>query len=148
MQNKTKTRPEVRIENRKAKFDYEFIDKYVAGIVLKGSEVKSIREGRVSLVDTFCSFVQYELWVYGMTITPIRDGMHEGNTPRKLLLKKAELNRLNKDLREGMTIVITRMFTVNGRIKAEVALARGKKLYDKRETIKARDIDRDTKREL
>lgn len=139
---------EVRIDNRKARFDYEFIETWTAGIILVGSEVKSIREGKVSLGDAFCTFVQYELWVHNMTITPIREGMHTPIVSRKILLKKKELDKLERSMREGMTIIISRLFTVRGRIKAEIVLARGKKNYDKRETIKARDIDRETKRSI
>ena len=140
-----KKNPEVRIENRKARFDYEFLETWTAGIILVGSEVKSIREGRVSLVDTFCTFVQYELWVHGMVITSIRDGMHNPNVSRKILLKRKELKKLEKSMRDGMTIIVSKLFSVNGRIKAEIVLARGKNNYDKRETIKARDISRETK---
>jgi len=143
-----KKNPEVRIENRKARFDYEFLETWTAGIILVGSEVKSIREGKVSLVDTFCTFVQYELWVHGMVITPIREGMHKPIVSRKILLKKKELDKLERSMRDGMTIIVSKLFSVNGRIKAEIVLARGKKNYDKRETIKARDIDRETKRSI
>lgn len=140
-----KKNPEVRIENRKARFDYEFLETWTAGIILVGSEVKSIREGRVSLVDTFCTIVQNELWVHGMVITSIRDGMHNPNVSRKILLKRKELKKLEKSMRDGMTIIVSKLFSVNGRIKAEIVLAKGKNNYDKRETIKARDISRETK---
>lgn len=140
-----KKNPEVRIENRKARFDYAFLETWTAGIILVGSEVKSIREGRVSLVDTFCTFVQYELWVHDMVISSIRDGMHNPNVSRKILLKRKELKKLEKSMRDGMTIIVSKLFSVNGRIKAEIVLAKGKNNYDKRETIKARDISRETK---
>lgn len=143
-----KKNPEVRIENRKARFEYEFLETWSAGIMLNGSEVKSIREGRVSLVDTYCTFVQYELWVHGMVITPIRDGMHKPAVSRKILLNRKELNKLESSMRDGMTIIVSKLFSVNGRIKAEIVLARGKKNYDKRETIKARDISRDLKQNI
>jgi SsrA-binding protein len=133
--------PEVRIENRKSRYDYEFIETYVAGLVLNGIEVKAIRNGKVTLADSFCWFVQYELWTNKMIINA------EGaNEHIKLLLNRKELDKLQKNLLPGMTIVISEIFTVGGKIKAKIALAKGKKNYDKRETIKARDIDRDTKR--
>jgi SsrA-binding protein len=144
---KKKPKTEVRIDNRKARFDYEFLEKWVAGIMLVGTEVKSIREGRATLVDAYCSFVQHELWLHQMVITPLVENGHDPRASRKLLLNKSELKRIEKGLVEGTTLVVTRLFTMNGRIKAEIALARGKKNYDKRETIKARDIDRETKRE-
>lgn len=136
-------KPEVRIENRKARYDYEFIDSYVAGLVLTGAEVKAIRDGKVTLADSFCWFVQDELWTNKMVIN-----IEGANQHIKLLLNRKELNKLYKNLIPGMTIVITKLFSLNGKIKADISLAKGKKNYDKRETIKARDIDRDTKRNV
>jgi SsrA-binding protein len=136
-------KPEVRIENRKARYDYEFIDSYVAGLVLTGAEVKAIRDGKVTLADSFCWFVQDELWTNKMVIN-----IEGANQHIKLLLNRKELNKLYKNLLPGMTIVISKLFSVNGKIKADISLAKGKKNYDKRETIKARDIDRDTKRSI
>lgn len=136
-------KPEVRIENRKARYDYEFIDSYVAGLVLTGAEVKAIRDGKVTLADSFCWFVQDELWTNKMVIN-----IEGANQHIKLLLNRKELNKLYKNLIPGMTIVISKLFSLNGKIKADISLAKGKKNYDKRETIKARDIDRDTKRSI
>jgi SsrA-binding protein len=136
-------KPEVRIENRKARYDYEFIDSYVAGLVLTGAEVKAIRDGKVTLADSFCWFVQDELWTNKMVIN-----VEGANQHIKLLLNRKELNKLYKNLLPGMTIVISKLFSVKGKIKADISLAKGKKNYDKRETIKARDIDRDTKRSV
>jgi len=136
-------KPEVRIENRKARYDYEFIDSYVAGLVLTGAEVKAIRDGKVTLADSFCWFVQDELWTNKMVIN-----IEGANQHIKLLLNRKELNKLYKNLLPGMTIVISKLFSVNGKIKADISLAKGKKNYDKRETIKARDIDRDAKRSI
>lgn len=136
-------KPEVRIENRKARYDYEFIDSYVAGLVLTGAEVKAIRDGKVTLADSFCWFVQDELWTNKMVIN-----VEGANQHIKLLLNRKELNKLYKNLLPGMTIVISKLFSVKGKIKADISLAKGKKNYDKRETIKARDIDRDAKRSV
>lgn len=136
-------KPEVRIENRKARYDYEFIDSYVAGLVLTGAEVKAIRDGKVTLADSFCWFVQDELWTNKMVIN-----VEGANQHIKLLLNRKELNKLYKNLLPGMTIVISKLFSVKGKIKADISLAKGKKNYDKRETIKARDIDRDIKRSV
>lgn len=145
---KKKAQPSVQIDNRKARYDYEFLDKWVAGIVLVGTEVKSIREGRVTLVDAYCSFVQYELWLHQMVVTPLVENGHDPRASRKLLLNKSELKRIEKNLVDGTTLLVTRLFTVKGRIKAEIALGRGKKNYDKRETIKARDIQRAEMKDL
>lgn len=136
-----KKNKEVHIENRKSRFDYEFLETYVAGMVLTGPEVKAIREGRVSLADAFCWFVEYELWTNNLIIT-----IEGANTHIKLLLTKKELKKLEKSLHDGLTIVVTKVFTQNGRIKAGIALARGKKNYDKRKTIKERDIQRELNR--
>lgn len=138
-----KKHKEVHIENRKARFDYEFLETYVAGMVLTGPEVKAIRAGHVSLVDAYCWFVQYELWTNNLNIT-----IEGSNKHIKLLLTKKELKKLEKNLHDGLTIVVTKVFTQNGRLKAAIALARGKKNYDKRQTIKERDIKRDLSRNI
>lgn len=138
---KKKTQPELRIENRKARFDYQLMDTWVAGMLLTGVEVKAIREGRVNLAESFCWFVQDELWIHQLSINV------EGANPHiKLLLHRRELDKMQRSLHDGLTLIVTRLFTVKGRIKAEVALAKGKKLYDKRETIKARDLNREVQR--
>lgn len=141
---------EVNIVNRKVKFEYEFIETYVAGIQLVGTEVKSIRNGEVSLVDTFCIFNNGELFAKNIKIqktdTPFS---HEPIRDRKLLLNKKELKSLNKQLIDGLTIVPYRLFTNNkGLIKVEIVLAKGKKIYDKRQSIKSRDLNRELKKEL
>ena len=133
-----KKRKEVHIENRKARFDYEFLETYVAGMVLTGPEVKAIRAGHVSLADAFCWFAQYELWTNNLNITTEGASKHV-----KLLLTKKELKKLTKNLHDGLTIVITKIFTQNSRLKVGIALARGKKNYDKRQAIKERDIKRE-----
>lgn len=135
------------IRNRKASFDYVFIDDYVAGIQLVGTEVKSIRDGKVSLVDSFCFFKDDELFVKGMNITEWKTSFnHDPLRDRKLLLNRVELNKLRKSLDKGMTIVIKRLFSnEKNLIKAEIALAKGKKNYDKRESLKEKDIERQMK---
>lgn len=136
------------IINKKSKFEFTFIRTEISGIQLSGSEVKSIRLGKVSLVDSFCFFNENELFVKNININ--NDGSTFSHTPvrdRKLLLKKRELSKLKNDLIDGLTIVPYRLFVNDrGRIKVEIALAKGKKLYDKRETIKKRDIEREMKK--
>jgi len=140
----------VNIINKKAKFEYEFIQTEICGIQLVGSEVKSIRQGKVSISESYCYFNNGELFVKGMNISDYGYGSsHDTTRDRKLLLKRKELNNLENQLTNGLTIIPYRLFLNDkGLIKMEIALARGKKLYDKRETIKNRDIDRDIKRNL
>lgn len=144
-----KTNKIVNIVNRKVKFEYETIDTYVAGIQLVGTEIKSIRNGKVSMVDSFCIFnKEGELFVNNIVITE-NDGSytHVANRQRKLLLKKRELVKLKKDLIDGLTIVPYKIFSNSrGLFKIEIILAKGKKLYDKRQTIKKRDLDRELAR--
>ena len=139
---------QVNIVNRRAKFEYEFIRTEIGGIVLMGSEVKSIRDGKISLSESFCTFINGELFLKNANISEMSsDYTHKSNQDRKILLKKRELTRLQKELIKGLTIVPYRVFlNEKGLIKIEVVLAKGKKLYDKRETIKARDIEREFKR--
>lgn len=138
----------VSIVNKKAKFEYEFIQTEICGIQLVGSEVKSIRGGKASISEGYCYFNDGELFVKGMNISDYGFGSsHDTTRDRKLLLKRKELNNLENQLTNGLTIIPYRLFLNDkGLIKLEIALARGKKLYDKRETIKNRDIDRDMKR--
>jgi len=138
----------VSIVNKKAKFEYEFLQTEICGIQLVGSEVKSIRQGKVSISEGYCYFNEGELFIKGMNISDYGFGsFHETVKDRKLLLKRKELNNLENQLTNGLTIIPYRLFLNDkGLIKMEIALARGKKLYDKRETIKNRDIDRDMKR--
>jgi SsrA-binding protein len=138
----------VSIVNKKAKFEYEFIQTETCGIQLVGSEVKSIRGGKASISEGYCYFNNGELFVKGINISDYGFGSsHDTTRDRKLLLKRKELNNLENQLTNGLTIIPYRLFLNDkGLIKMEIALARGKKLYDKRETIKNRDIDRDMKR--
>ncbi|MBS1626984.1 MAG: SsrA-binding protein SmpB [Bacteroidetes bacterium] len=138
------------MNNRQAYFNYYIEDKYVAGIVLLGTEVKSIRESKVSFNDAFCLFDDGELWVRGLYIAEYKLGTinnHIAVHDRKLLLTKRELKRLQTALKEkGLTIVPLRIF-INDKhlVKLEIGLAKGKKTHDKRETIKKRDIEREIK---
>ncbi|WP_335965331.1 SsrA-binding protein SmpB [Galbibacter sp. PAP.153] len=140
----------VNIKNKKARFEYEILDKYVAGIVLSGTEIKSIRQSRASIAESFCEFNDAgELFVINMTIEEYTHATHFNHNPknaRKLLLNKRELKKWHKSVKvSGNTIVPLRLFVNDrGLAKMEIALAKGKKLYDKRETIK----DRDNKRNL
>ncbi|QSS97189.1 SsrA-binding protein SmpB [Psychroflexus sp. ALD_RP9] len=140
----------VNIKNKKAKFQYEILDKYTAGIVLAGTEIKAIREGKANIAESFCEFNEKgELFVINMDIQEYSHATHFNHQPkseRKLLLNKQELRKLNKQVKNtGLTIIPLRMFLNDrGYAKLQIALAKGKKLYDKRETIK----DRDTKRKL
>lgn len=146
---------QINIKNRRATFDYEIIDTYVAGVMLWGTEMKSIRGGHASLVDSFCYFNRNELWVKGMRVSEYFYGTYNNHKPdreRKLLLQRKELDKLQRKTKEGgLTIVPLRLFINDrGLAKLEIALARGKKQFDKRETLKQkdaqRDIDRVTKR--
>ena len=142
----------INIQNKKARFEYEILDKYTAGIVLTGTEIKSIRQGKVSITESFCEFnEQAELFVINMSIEEYSHGTHYNHRPkaeRKLLLNKRELKKLEKEVKNtGLTIVPLRMYiNDNGYAKLDIALAKGKKLYDKRETLKDRDNKRDLDR--
>ncbi len=134
----------INIKNKKARFEYEILDKYTAGIKLAGTEIKSIREGKASIAESFCDFEGHELFVINMTIQEYSQATYFNHNPkqsRKLLLNRRELNKLHKEVRtSGLTIVPLRMFINDrGLAKMEIALAKGKKLYDKREAIKERD---------
>ncbi|MBO4734809.1 MAG: SsrA-binding protein SmpB [Paludibacteraceae bacterium] len=143
---------DVLIKNKRATFDYELVDKFTAGIVLVGTEIKSIRLGKASLVDTFCFFAgNNELWVKNMNISEYSFGSYNNHLPRrdrKLLLNRKELIKLQREVKDnGMTIVPTKLFiNEKGLCKLEIALARGKKEYDKRESIKEKDAKRDIDR--
>jgi SsrA-binding protein len=136
---------QVNIINKKSKFEYQFIRTEVGGIVLMGSEVKSIRNGKMSISEAFCTFIDGELYLKNANISEIlSDYTHKSNQDRKILLKRRELTRLQKELIKGLTIVPYRVFlNEKGLIKVEIALAKGKNLYDKRETMKKRDIERE-----
>lgn len=135
----------VYIQNRKASFDYTFIQDYTAGIQLQGSEVKQIRKGKVSIVDSYCFFQDDELFVKGLKISCNEEAFsHDPDQIKKLLLKKKELKKLKNDLIEGMTIVVKSIFsTERGLLKISIALAKGKKNFDKRSSIKERESKRE-----
>ena len=137
----------VEIKNKRASFDYEFIESFTAGIVLYGTEIKSIRAGKASLVDSYCYFQGDELWVKNLNISEYANRGYSSHDPmrsRKLLLTRKELNKLRRKSQEkGLTIIAKRMFiSENGYAKIDIALARGKREYDKRESIKEKDIRR------
>ncbi|PXV68170.1 SsrA-binding protein [Dysgonomonas alginatilytica] len=137
----------INIKNKRATFDYELLDTYTAGIVLTGTEIKSIRLGKASLVDTFCIFEKDALWVRNMNITEYFYGSynnHVARRDRKLLLNKKELKKIQRSVKEtGYTIVPTRLFLNDrGLAKLNIAIARGKKQYDKRQTLKEKDDKR------
>lgn len=149
----TKILNNVNIENRRAKFDYQFIEKLIAGMVLTGTEIKSIREGKAALVDSYCYFRNNELYIKNMHISEYSEGTHynhEPNRERKLLLNKLELNKLQKKMKDqGLTIVPVRLFiSESGYAKLEIALAKGKKEFDKREAIKERDVKKELMRKV
>ena len=141
----------VQIKNRKARFQYEILDKYTAGIVLRGTEIKAIREGKASIAESFCEFSNGELFVINMTVEEYSHATHFNHKPkseRKLLLNKKELKKLEKEAQNtGLTIIPLLLFTnEKGLAKLQIALCKGKKLHDKRETIKDRDSKRDLSR--
>lgn len=141
----------VNILNRRARFEFEIIEKFTAGIVLAGSEIKSIRLGRASIAESFCEFSNHELFVINSTIEEYsfsRNFGHSAKSERKLLLNRKELKSLEKSVQnKGLTIVPLKLFTnEKGLAKLEIGLARGKKNYDKRETMKERDTKRDLDR--
>jgi SsrA-binding protein len=141
----------INIKNKRASFDYEFIEKYVAGIVLLGTEIKSIRLSKVSMNDAYCHFIDGELYIKNLSISEYDFGSinnHEVRRERKLLLSRRELNKLERKLKEsGLTVVPTRIFlNANGLAKMEIALARGKANYDKRQSLKSKDAEREMDR--
>ena len=141
----------INIKNKKAWFNYEFLEKFVAGIRLSGTEIKSIRQGKVSLVESYCSFLNHELFVHNMSIAEYSHRGYSSHIPdqdRKLLMNRKELNRLEKKVNEkGLTIVVLRVFINDrGLAKLEIALAKGKREYDKREDLKKKDAKRDMER--
>jgi SsrA-binding protein len=143
----------ISIKNRRASFDYSLLETFTAGIVLFGTEIKAIREGKASLVDSFCYFRNNEIFVRNLNISIYTEGNlynHEPTRERKLLLNKQEINKLHKKLQDkGLTLIPTLLFTSDsGYAKLEIALAKGKKLFDKRDDMKTKDIDRDLKRKF
>ncbi len=142
----------INIKNKKARYEYEILDTYVAGIVLSGTEIKSIRLGKASITESFCEFNERgELFVINMNVDEYSHGSHFNHRPkaeRKLLLNKNELRKLHKEVKtSGLTIVPLNLFiNERGLAKLKIALAKGKKLYDKREALKERDTKRDLAR--
>ncbi|GJM30610.1 MAG: SsrA-binding protein [Cyclobacteriaceae bacterium] len=142
---------QVQIKNRRARFEFQLQDSFIAGMVLTGTEIKSIRLGKANLQDAYCVFEGDELWVLGMHISPYEQANHynhEATRKRKLLLNKSELKKLYKISKdEGITIIPTRLFINNrGLAKLEFAPGKGKKLYDKRHDIRKKDEEREIRR--
>ncbi|MDZ7289288.1 MAG: SsrA-binding protein SmpB [candidate division KSB1 bacterium] len=139
-------------QNRKARHNYEILETYETGIVLVGTEVKSLREGRANFKDAYADIRAQEVWLHGMHISPYSHGNinnHDPERDRKLLLHRNEIRRLlGKTKETGLTLVPLQLYFKNGKIKVELALAKGKKLYDKREAIAKKDAERETKRHL
>lgn len=136
------------IKNKRANFDYEILDRYTAGIQLFGTEIKSIRDGKASLTETYCTFINNELWVRNMNISTYFFGTYNNHEPRrdrKLLLQRKELNKLVRATKEtGNTIIPIKLFVNEaGLAKMEIGLARGKKMHDKRQTLKEKDDRRE-----
>ena len=139
------------IRNKKASHDYEFLEKYIAGIRLTGTEIKSIREGKATLTDSFCLFRDGELFIKGMHIAEYWWGNLNNHDPlreRKLLLRSRELSKIGRKVKEsGLTIIVIKVFiNEKGLAKAEIAIAKGKREYDKRETLKRKDTERELER--
>lgn len=142
----------IEINNRKAKFDYQIEETIEAGIVLKGTEIKSIRQGKANLKDSYAIIKNNEVFLLGMHISPYKEGNifnHDELRTRKLLLHKKEILKLNNKLTlEGYTLVPIKLYFVKNKAKILLGVAKGKKLYDKRETIKKRDLDREIKKQF
>jgi SsrA-binding protein len=141
----------VDIKNRRASFEYFFLEEFTAGLSLTGTEIKSIRQGKVNFQDAYCLFMDGELYIRSLHISPYTEGTHYNHDPmrdRKLLLTKREMRKLTENLKDqGLTIIPVRLFTSErGFAKLHIALAKGKKLYDKRDSIKEKDIKRETDR--
>ena len=140
------------LTNRAAYHEYHILDKFEAGVVLKGTEVKSVMSGRIQLKESYVTVKDGELWLFNAHISHYSHGNinnHEPLRTRKLLLHRREIEKLERETTlKGMTLVVTQIYWKNGRIKFEIGLAKGKKLYDKRETLKNRDIERDTQAQI
>jgi SsrA-binding protein len=142
----------IHLDNRRARFEYTFLETYTAGIVLTGTEIKSLREGKANLTDSYCLFLRETLVVRNLNIAKYEEGTHYNHEPlrdRVLLLQKRELRKLAERLKDqGLTVVPTRLFINDrGLAKLDIALAKGKKVFDKREGIKERDVKRELARE-
>ncbi len=138
--------------NRKARHEYAILQTYEAGIVLVGTEVKALRQGKANLVDSYANLKDGEVWLYGAHISVYEQGNinnHEPTRTRKLLLNKSEIKKLIGKVKEkGLTLIPLRLYFRNGKVKVELALAKGKKVYDKRESIAKRDMQRDQERKV
>lgn len=148
---KTEILKQVTIKNKRASFEYSFLDTYSAGIVLAGTEIKSIRQSKANITDSFCVFLGTELYVRALNIAKYElgtDANHDPIRDRKLLLSKKELSKLSNKLKDqGLTIVPTKLYINDkGLAKIDIALAKGKKLFDKRDSIKEKDVKRDLER--
>ncbi len=143
----------IHIENRRARFDYQFLEKYTAGLVLTGTEIKAIREGKAGLSDSYCYFKNGELYVKNMHVSEYSQASFYSHDPlreRKLLLQKSELRKLSRSLTDkGLTIIPIKLFINDkGYAKLEIALSKGKKEFDKRQDIKKRDTERELGRKI
>lgn len=140
------------VTNRSAFHEYHILEKYEAGIVLRGTEVKSIMEGKIQLKESYVTIKDDEIWLFNAHVSPYKYGNINNHDPlrtRKLLLKRREIEKLRKQIdQKGMTLVVTKVYWNNGRIKFEIGVAKGKKLFDKRETLKRKTIEKETKRQL
>lgn len=138
--------------NRKARHEYFILDEYEAGLVLQGSEIKSIRAGRISLAEAYVKVENGEAWLVDAHVAPYEQATrfnHDPVRPRKLLLNRSEINELDKDVRQkGITIIPLRVYLKDGRAKVQIAVAKGKKLYDKRQTLAKRDAEREVERHI
>jgi len=138
--------------NRKARYEYSVVQTYEAGIVLQGTEVKALRQGKANIVDSYAMLRAGEVWLIALHISPYEQGNinnHEPTRDRKLLLKKSEIRKLiGKTKEKGLTLVPLRLYFKKGKVKVEIALAKGKKVYDKREAITKRDQQRDQERDF
>ncbi len=137
----------INIQNKRARFEYEILDTYEAGIVLFGTEIKSIREGKAHITESFCQLKDDQIYIVNMTIDEYRFGSYYNHAPRrerKLLLHKRQIKKLAKGVnQDGLTIVPLKLYVnSNGLAKVQIALAKGKKLHDKRESIKKRESDK------
>jgi len=148
---KEKIEKHIEIRNKRASFEYFFLETYTAGVMLQGTEIKSIRQGKVNLTDAYCLFLDGELYIRQMSISKYSEGTYYNHDPlrdRKLLLTKRECKKLLEKLKDvGLTIVPVKLFISDrGFAKIDIALAKGKKLYDKRDSIKEKDVKRSMER--
>ncbi len=144
--------PTPALDNRRARFEYEFLERIEAGVVLTGTEIKSIRAGKASIAGAYARIRDGELWLLSMHVPAYKEGSFsnvEPNRPRKLLLHRKDIDRLAGRISEkGLTLIPARLYFTRGRVKVEIALARGKKLWDKRQQERERDVRRDMARAL